>query len=138
MKTHDALKRWLAGIILILAVVPVICACATEKSGEEVSVQELQKKMAKDKGLVVLDVRTAAELVSDLGKIDGVVNIPVQELEQRLAELKPYQKSPVYIICRSGNRSGVATRILREHGFEAYNIAGGMRAWRAAFGTKNR
>ncbi|MBE0643538.1 MAG: rhodanese-like domain-containing protein [Bacteroidetes bacterium] len=138
MKKQYEWKHLLAGLILLLTVVPLVCACSTEKPGEQVSVQDLQKKIAKDKGSVVLDVRTAPELTSELGKLDGVINIPVQELEQRLAELKAYQKSPVYVICRSGNRSGVATRILREHGFEAYNVTGGMRAWRAAFGANNR
>ncbi|MFZ1729209.1 MAG: rhodanese-like domain-containing protein [Bacteroidota bacterium] len=138
MKTTNAWKNWFTGIVLLLAVVPMLCACTNNQGGENISVQDLQKKMAKDKGIVVLDVRTVPELTAELGKIDGVVNIPVQELEQRLAEMKRYQKSPVYVICRSGNRSGVATGILRQHGYDAYNVTGGMRAWREAFGEKNR
>jgi rhodanese-related sulfurtransferase len=116
----------------------MLCACSTDHGGNQVTVQDLQKKMAKDKGLVVLDVRTVPELTAELRKLDGVVNIPLQELEQRLAEMKPYQKSTVYVICRSGNRSDVAMRILRDHGYDAVNVTGGMRAWRAAFGEKNR
>ncbi len=138
MKNFSTTKSWIAALLLILAFVPMICACSTGESGGEVSVKELQKKLAKDKNLVVLDVRTGPELVGELGKIDGVINIPVQELEQRLGELKKYDKSQVYVICRSGNRSGVATRILRDKGFDAFNVSGGMRAWRAAFGAKNR
>ncbi|MCH8024805.1 MAG: rhodanese-like domain-containing protein [Candidatus Marinimicrobia bacterium] len=78
---------------------------------------------------VVLDVRTAAEFTGPLGHIDGARLIPVQVLDQRLAELDSLKGQPIYVICRSGNRSKTATRILREHQFEAVNISGGMRAW---------
>ena len=78
---------------------------------------------------LVLDVRTAAEFTGPLGHIDGARLIPVQVLDQRLAELDSLKGQPIYVICRSGNRSKTATRILREHQFEAVNISGGMRAW---------
>ncbi len=137
MNTQHTWKKWIAGIVLLLAVVPLLCACTTKAGEGEVTVQELQKKMAGDKELVVLDVRTAPELTAELGKLDGVINVPLQELEQRLPEMKKFEKSPVYIIRRSEYRSGIATRILREKGYDAHNVTGGMRAWRAAFGTKN-
>ena len=39
---------------------------------------------------------------------------------------------PVAVICRSGNRSELATMMLQARGYEAYNVAGGMEAWEAA------
>ncbi len=94
-----------------------------------ISAAALRDSLAADTLAVVLDVRTAAEFSGPLGHIDGARLIPVQVLDQRLAELDSLKGQPIYVICRSGNSSKTATRILREHQFEAVNIAGGMRAW---------
>ncbi len=89
----------------------------------------LRDSLTADTLAVVLDVRTAAEFSGPLGHIDGARLIPVQVLDQRLAELDSLKGQPIYVICRSGNRSQTATRYLRDRGFQATNIAGGMRAW---------
>lgn len=96
------------------------------------SVEELKQAMKTDKNLLILDVRTPGELTGNLGQIDGVVNIPVQELETRVKELDKYKGKKIAVICRSGNRSVPATNILLKNGHEAYNVPGGMIAWRNA------
>lgn len=53
------------------------------------------------------------------------MNIPVDELRDRLNELE--RGKPVYVICQSGLRSYIASRILEGNGFEAYNFSGGFR-----------
>jgi len=53
----------------------------------------------------------------------------LDELRQRIGELDPGK--PVYVICQSGLRSYIATRILEGCGFEAYNFAGGFRFYDA-------
>jgi rhodanese-related sulfurtransferase len=76
--------------------------------------------------------RTPAELESSLGKIDGVINIPLQELEGRMEELESYRDFQIAVICRVGIRSGKATEILIKNGFKAKNVLGGMTEYRAA------
>ncbi|MGL4650170.1 MAG: rhodanese-like domain-containing protein [Caldilineaceae bacterium] len=76
----------------------------------------------------LIDVRTAAEFES--GSISGAVNIPVEELEQRLDEVVGGQ--PVVVFCRSGNRSNLAARILDDAGFTGVYDLGGVVAWQAA------
>lgn len=73
--------------------------------------------------ITLLDVRTPAEFAG--GHIDGFVNIPVDELRDRLDELD--KSKPVYVICQSGLRSYIACRILAGYGFTAYNFCGGYR-----------
>jgi len=85
-----------------------------------------------DSVFVILDVRTPAELESSLGKIDGVVNIPLHELEGRLNELEAYKDYQIAVICKIGIRSGKATEILTKNGFNAKNVLGGMTEYRAA------
>jgi rhodanese-related sulfurtransferase len=63
------------------------------------------------------------------GHIEGFRNIPVDELRERLGELEPGK--PVYVICQSGLRSYIASRILEGNGFEAYNFSGGFRFYDA-------
>lgn len=73
----------------------------------------------------LLDVREESEFA--VGHIAGSILVPLGELQQRLAELPTGQ--PIACICRSGNRSGVATALLRRKGYEATNMVGGMLAW---------
>ncbi len=76
-----------------------------------------------DGSVFLLDSRTPAEYAA--GHVDGFVNIPVDELRDRILEV-PKEK-PVYVMCQSGLRSYIATQILRGLGYDAYNFAGGYR-----------
>lgn len=80
-------------------------------------------KLPRDGSAVLLDTRTVGEY--SRGHIDGFINIPVDELRERLDEVE--KGKPVYVICQSGLRSYIATRILAENGYECYNFAGGFR-----------
>ena len=61
-----------------------------------------------------VDVRTPGEYAS--GHVQDAVNIPLSDLQSRLAELGPKDR-PLAVYCRSGNRSAVAKRILVRAGF---------------------
>ena len=80
-------------------------------------------KLPRDGSAVLLDTRTVGEY--SRGHIDGFMNIPVDELRERIEEVE--KGKPVYVICQSGLRSYIATRILAENGYECYNFAGGFR-----------
>ena len=84
-------------------------------------------KLPKDGSVTLLDTRTIGEF--SRGHIDGFKNIPVDELRERIGEIEPGKR--VYVICQSGLRSYIATRILEGCGFEAYNFAGGFRFYDA-------
>ena len=117
-------------IIVCFVLSGFVLMCTDKVSDQyEMSVDELIEAMVNDSLLVILDVRTPGELKGSLGKIDGVINIPIQELEERMDELKEYKNNHIAIICRSGNRSGVATKILIEKGYDVKNVVGGMRAY---------
>lgn len=83
--------------------------------------------LLQNKGITLLDTRTPKEFIQ--GHIEGFTNIPVDELRERIEEV-PVGK-PVYVICQSGLRSYIATRILEGLGYEAYNFAGGYRFYEA-------
>ena len=75
--------------------------------------------------VILLDTRTTYEYMH--GAADGFINIPLDELRERIDELDNSKK--IYVMCHSGLRSYLATRILTQNGFEAYNFAGGFRLY---------
>lgn len=78
---------------------------------------------------VKIDVRTPAEY--ELGTIPGFVNIPVDELRGRLAELP--KDRLIVVTCAIGLRGYLAYRILKQHGFtNVKNLSGGYKTWSAA------
>jgi len=70
----------------------------------------------------LLDVREPMELAVE--SVPEAVNIPIGELRARLGELP--RDREIHVICRSGQRAYIATRILLQNGFKAKNISGGM------------
>ena len=82
-------------------------------------------------GALLLDVREADEYAQ--GHAPGSVLIPLGQLQQRLHEIVGYKNRPVALICRSGNRSAQALKLLESAGFSAaVNVEGGMLAWQKA------
>lgn len=81
-----------------------------------------------DEPHLLVDVREPDEW--EAGHAPTAVHIPLGELGHRVGELPADQK--LVMVCRSGNRSAHATRALVEHGYDAVNLTGGMKAWAAA------
>jgi NADPH-dependent 2,4-dienoyl-CoA reductase/sulfur reductase-like enzyme/rhodanese-related sulfurtransferase len=81
-----------------------------------------------DDNSYLLDVRTRAEF--EAGHIEGAVNIPVDEIRNRLDEIPTGKRIDIY--CEAGLRGYLANRILRQNGFnEVFNLSGGYILWKA-------
>jgi rhodanese-related sulfurtransferase len=77
-------------------------------------------------------VRTPTEYAA--GHIDNSVNIPLNHLDERLAELPPGR--PVAVLCAGGYRSSIAASLMQRRGIDTLvELAGGMAAWQAAQAT---
>jgi rhodanese-related sulfurtransferase len=66
----------------------------------------------------------------EAGRIEGAVHIPLNDIMAG-AGSELYPAVPVAVICRSGNRSELATMMLQARGYEATNVEGGMEVWAA-------
>jgi rhodanese-related sulfurtransferase len=77
---------------------------------------KFEKKLKMD--FTILDVRTPAEFAG--GHVAGSINIPLNEVEQKLAEIKAL-KQPIILCCASGGRSGQATYFLKNQGLDCEN-----------------
>jgi len=92
---------------------------------------DLARRLQEGAKLFVLDVRDPRELEGELGRLPGAVNIPLQQLEQRLGELSRQEGGDIIAVCRTGKRSETAARMLQESGVErVFVLKGGMTAWR--------
>lgn len=72
----------------------------------------------KEKKGTIVDVRTPEEYLG--GNVKDSINIPLQEIQLRMPELKSLSQ-PLVLCCASGNRSGMATRILSQQGIQVLN-----------------
>ena len=79
--------------------------------------------LPRDNSIILLDTRTEYEYQE--GRIEGFINIPLDELRNRLDELD--KTKTIYVHCRSGFRSYIACRILCGYGYNCFNLAGGFR-----------
>jgi rhodanese-related sulfurtransferase len=66
----------------------------------------------------IVDVRTPGEFMG--GNVTGSINIPLQEIQERLDELKSLPQ-PIILCCASGGRSGQATSFLQRQGIDCVN-----------------
>jgi rhodanese-related sulfurtransferase len=124
----------IAGVAIVLLLILSIFILAQKEEAHEdalISVSELKEKIENKEDIFLLDVRTESEYNGNLGHIEGAVLISIFELKDRLDELKEHKDKEIVAICGSGIRSGRATNILRNDGFNAFNMVGGMIAYRA-------
>ena len=88
---------------------------------------EDEPALPRDGSVQLVDVRTQAEYAA--GHIDGFINLPVDQLREHLEQLD--KTKPVYLVCQSGLRSYIASRILKGSGFACSHLAGGYRFYAA-------
>ncbi len=87
--------------------------------------------LQKDSQVILLDTRTVLEYEN--GNIEGFINIPLDDLRKNIHNLDKSKK--VYVTCQIGLRGYLACRILKQNGFECYNLSGGYRLYNSIFGS---
>ncbi len=96
----------------------------------ELTVQELKKKIDAGEEIFVLDVREPFEQYQSKLDYDNSTLIPVGELLERLDEIEDQKNSEVVCLCRSGSRSARACDLLEKKGFRnVKNLTGGINQW---------
>lgn len=119
-------------ILIALALLAVVVFLprfiATVRRGPSIDVTELKRRLQAEETLL-LDVRTAKDFQED-DHIQQALNIPVETLEQEIAQLDNYLDKSISIICRTDKRSAQAANLLLKHGFQDIRVVqGGMTDW---------
>lgn len=104
-----------------------LTGCAQNKTKEMLTMEEFKDRIKNnDSTMVILDVRTDAEVTGKLPKIEGALHIPVQELANRVDELEQFRNKEIAIVCRTQTRSSAAAEFLKGKGYNARSVTGGM------------
>lgn len=108
----------------------LLTACNSGAQVKNLSVPEFEKAIAQN-NVQLLDVRTAGEYQS--GHLSNAMLANWNNETEFQERVKSLDKSkPVYAYCLAGPRSSAATEWLTQNGFTAYNLSGGIKAWKAA------
>lgn len=107
------------GVVVLLALGYLVF-----RGGGDVSGSDARRLV--DGGALLVDVRTPQEFTA--GHIPGALNIPLDELDDRMGEIGR-KNAPVVLYCRSGHRSGQATRLLESAGYTGVHDLGAMSRW---------
>jgi uncharacterized membrane protein YdjX (TVP38/TMEM64 family)/rhodanese-related sulfurtransferase len=95
-----------------------------------IEVNELKRRLDRGDPVTVVDVRGPAEFTGPLGHIANARNIPITELDSRLAELSGLERAPIVLVCLTDKRSAAAAGTLRAAGFSQINVLRrGMERW---------
>jgi rhodanese-related sulfurtransferase len=96
----------------------------------DISPQEVMQAIDNHEAVILLDVRTSAEFAR--GKIEGAINIPVDEVESRIEKVITDKTATIYVYCLSASRSPIAVEIMENLGYQhVYNMDPGLLGWRA-------
>ena len=103
----------------------------------ELTAVDLKAQLDQPTAVQLIDVRSAGEYAA--GHIAGALNVPINQLRSALPTLELDPQRPVVAICQTAHRSPPAVRVLKQAGFEARQLRGGMISWnRAEFPVTKR
>ena len=98
--------------------------------GRTLSIDALEQELKNNANLMLLDVRSVDDYQGELGHIDGSINIPLEQLAQRLSDIDSHLDKPIAIICSKVGRSKQASHLLTRNGFTlVYVVKGGIKQW---------
>ncbi|WP_430461568.1 rhodanese-like domain-containing protein [Thalassolituus sp. LLYu03] len=98
----------------------------SRRSGASVSPAQATLMINKEEA-VVLDIRDKKDFSA--GHLANALNIPYANLASRLGELDKHKERPIILVCKTGQTVGIAGKMLREKGFNAVRLTGGMMEW---------
>jgi rhodanese-related sulfurtransferase len=119
----------------LLAVVLAACTAPDDDSkrgagAKSITAEELAEQIQLSQAPLILDVRSKEEYAE--GHIPGALNIPHDQLGDRLSEIGAAKTDEIVVHCRSGYRAGIAEKILVEAGYsDVRNLDGHMNAWQS-------
>ena len=122
-------------LLIMIFLVLFIIACNeskrninTKKHQTFILAKDLKIKMENNEKLHIIDVRSKEEYYGNRGHIPGSKLVPLQTIASSMEKLKNIEDT-IYVVCLSGKRSAIASKILRSNGINALNLSGGMLMW---------
>ncbi len=127
---EDIVQKAMLALTLLAVVAFIPRIINYLRRGPMIDIKILKQRLDANEDILVLDVRTAIDYAGEQGHIAGSTLLPIEELEQRIAELKHYLQKPIVTICRTDRKSSKAAQLLIKQGFADVNIVKmGMTDW---------
>jgi len=124
------IQKGLLALALLAIVVFLPRLVGNLRRGPMMDTETFRQRRDSREDLLVLDVRTVDDFSGEQGHIEGAVNVPLEELQQRMEELCDYLEHTVTVVCRTDRRSAEAALLLAEEGFaDVHVVRGGMTKW---------
>ena len=96
------------------------------RAGQSISTAQATRMINKEDAVVV-DIREKKEFSA--GHIANAIHIPYAKLADRMGELVSHKEAPIILVCKTGQNVGMAGKMLREKGYNAVRLSGGMMEW---------
>lgn len=118
------------GLLAAIAVLPRLVKRLRGDDTQWMEAEELRRRLENGEHLLVLDVRGSDEFTGPHGHIKGALNMTLEELPDRLAEVRDMAADAIITVCRTDRRSASAANRLRDLGVENLSVLrGGMVRW---------
>jgi len=115
--------------IIVFFVLTSLISCVNDTEGVvNINVEDLKKVIEREKNIQLLDVRFPSETKDGMILNALNVNLISNNFQSEVVNVLDKDK-PVYVYCRSGNRSKIAAGILVDKGYEVFNVKGGYKKW---------
>ena len=96
----------------------------------QITAEKVKQASDTNQKVVLLDVRTPGEFAR--GKIEGAINLPVDQVPAKISSVLPDKSVTIYVYCLSGSRSVFAVDAMLKLGYEnVFNLTSGLLAWRS-------
>jgi uncharacterized membrane protein YdjX (TVP38/TMEM64 family)/rhodanese-related sulfurtransferase len=120
-------------LLALVAFLPRLLRRLRQTGAKWIDVHELHNQLARDRELLLIDVRGPEEFNGSLGHIPDARNIPLSDLPAHLEELGSSQRRRVTLLCRTDKRSAQAAALFEKAGFaDVAVLRGGMEQWNRA------
>jgi len=122
------MKRILPALLFLIVIISLV-GCSSKSEIGHINTQELEQRMSQSNPdeTLYIDVREPDEFQSS--HIEGMRNMPLSSLNDSFSQLQ--KDKEIVIICRSGNRSMQAAKLLQDNGYgKVINVDGGMNDWK--------
>lgn len=124
------LDNWMLVALALSSGLFLLLPTLQDATAKGLSAAQAVQCLNREKG-VVIDVRSAAEFSQ--AHIKGAVNVPVEELNQRLGQTLKNKSTPLILVCAAGRRSQRAQDLAQKLGYEkVHSLQGGLKAWKEA------
>ena len=114
---------------LLAIVVIAVTGCGREPEATSITAAALTERLGSADAPVILDVRTPGEYSS--GHVPGAINVPHDQVADRVEEFAAFQNADVVVYCQSGKRASMAEADLKAAGFSrVLDLQGHIQDWK--------